>query len=101
MLVEADCPVVVVNLAQTQRVSLPLHDDAERLYARQGWQRCGQITGYALWPDGAPVRPRSSSSSCALEPPGSRGANGRDHGHTISSLHAPTWLMPMRESLGT
>ena len=28
--------------------------DAERLYARQGWQRCGQIPGYALWPDGAP-----------------------------------------------
>jgi GNAT superfamily N-acetyltransferase len=29
-------------------------DDAERLYARQGWQRCGQIPNYALWPDGAP-----------------------------------------------
>ena len=28
--------------------------DAERLYARQGWQRCGQIPHYALWPDGAP-----------------------------------------------
>jgi GNAT superfamily N-acetyltransferase len=28
--------------------------DAERLYARQGWQRCGQIPYYALWPDGAP-----------------------------------------------
>jgi GNAT superfamily N-acetyltransferase len=28
--------------------------DAERLYARQGWQRCGQIPNYALWPDGAP-----------------------------------------------
>ena len=28
--------------------------DAERLYARQGWQRCGQIPGYALWPDGTP-----------------------------------------------
>jgi GNAT superfamily N-acetyltransferase len=26
--------------------------DAERLYARQGWQRCGQIPNYALWPDG-------------------------------------------------
>jgi GNAT superfamily N-acetyltransferase len=29
-------------------------DDAERLYERQGWQRCGRIPGYALWPDGTP-----------------------------------------------
>jgi GNAT superfamily N-acetyltransferase len=28
--------------------------DAERLYARQGWQRCGPIPNYALWPDGRP-----------------------------------------------
>ena len=28
--------------------------DAERLYARQGWQRCGRIPDYALMPDGAP-----------------------------------------------
>ena len=28
--------------------------DAERLYARQGWQRCGEIPEYALFPDGAP-----------------------------------------------
>jgi GNAT superfamily N-acetyltransferase len=28
--------------------------DAERMYARQGWQRCGQIPNYALWPDGRP-----------------------------------------------
>jgi ribosomal protein S18 acetylase RimI-like enzyme len=28
--------------------------DAERLYVRQGWQRCGRIPNYALWPDGAP-----------------------------------------------
>ena len=28
--------------------------DAERLYAREGWQRCGQIPNYALWPDGSP-----------------------------------------------
>jgi GNAT superfamily N-acetyltransferase len=27
--------------------------DAERLYARQGWQRCGEIPKYALMPDGA------------------------------------------------
>ena len=26
--------------------------DAERLYARLGWQRCGVIPGYALWPKG-------------------------------------------------
>ena len=29
-------------------------DDAERLYARQGWQRFGQVPDYALWPDGGP-----------------------------------------------
>jgi len=28
--------------------------DAERLYARQGWKRCGEIPNYALWPDGRP-----------------------------------------------
>lgn len=28
--------------------------DGHRLYARQGWQRCGEIPGYALWPDGRP-----------------------------------------------
>ena len=27
--------------------------DAERLYARLGWQRCGVIPGFALWPGGA------------------------------------------------
>jgi hypothetical protein len=26
--------------------------DAERLYERLGWQRCGVIPGYALWPNG-------------------------------------------------
>jgi GNAT superfamily N-acetyltransferase len=26
--------------------------DADRLYARLGWQRCGVIPGYALWPRG-------------------------------------------------
>ncbi len=28
--------------------------DAERLYARHGWQRCGTIPNYALWPGGDP-----------------------------------------------
>jgi hypothetical protein len=28
--------------------------DAETLYARHGWQRCGQIPNYALWPAGTP-----------------------------------------------
>ncbi|MGA2188695.1 MAG: GNAT family N-acetyltransferase [Steroidobacteraceae bacterium] len=26
--------------------------DAERLYVRLGWQRCGVVPGYALWPRG-------------------------------------------------
>ena len=30
------------------------NDEAARLYARQGWQRCGEIPHYALMPDGAP-----------------------------------------------
>jgi len=29
-------------------------DDAERLYGRAGWQRCGRIPNYALLPDGTP-----------------------------------------------
>ena len=29
-------------------------DDAERLYARHGWQLCGEIPNYALMPDGKP-----------------------------------------------
>jgi GNAT superfamily N-acetyltransferase len=28
--------------------------DAERMYARLGWHRCGEIPNYALWPDGRP-----------------------------------------------
>jgi len=28
--------------------------EAERLYSRHGWQRCGEIPQYALMPDGAP-----------------------------------------------
>lgn len=28
--------------------------DAERLYTRLGWRRCGVIPNYALWPDGRP-----------------------------------------------
>lgn len=28
------------------------NSDAERLYARLGWERCGVIPDYALWPNG-------------------------------------------------
>lgn len=28
--------------------------DAERLYAREGWQRVGEVPNYALYPDGRP-----------------------------------------------
>ena len=28
--------------------------DAERMYARHGWHRSGEIPDYALWPDGRP-----------------------------------------------
>jgi GNAT superfamily N-acetyltransferase len=44
-------------LARRQGKSLLVLDtvtggDAERLYTRLGWQRCGVIPGYALWPRG-------------------------------------------------
>lgn len=29
-------------------------DDAQRLYVRRGWQFCGRIPNYALFPDGRP-----------------------------------------------
>ena len=29
-------------------------DDAERLYGRNGWERCGRVPSYALLPDGTP-----------------------------------------------
>lgn len=28
--------------------------EGDRLYAREGWRRCGEIPNYALWPDGRP-----------------------------------------------
>ena len=32
--------------------------EAERLYARMGWQSCGLIPGYALLPNGEPCATR-------------------------------------------
>ncbi len=43
-----------VRAGKTLLVLDTASDDAERLYARQGWQRCGVIPNYALWPDGTP-----------------------------------------------
>jgi GNAT superfamily N-acetyltransferase len=43
-----------LHLGKTLLVLDTASDDAERLYARQGWQRCGQIPDYALFPDGRP-----------------------------------------------
>jgi GNAT superfamily N-acetyltransferase len=47
----------VEQAAAEQRKSLLVLDtvtggDAERLYARLGWQRCGVIPDFALWPAG-------------------------------------------------
>lgn len=50
-------------LAEAERQALLAHrtllvldtvsgSDASRLYARNGWQRCGEIPDYALWPGG-------------------------------------------------
>ena len=43
-----------VDAGKTLLVLDTASDDAERLYARHGWQRCGQIPDYALLPDGTP-----------------------------------------------
>ena len=40
--------------AKTLLVLDPASDDAERLYGRGGWQRCGRVPDYALFPDGTP-----------------------------------------------
>jgi GNAT superfamily N-acetyltransferase len=42
-----------LNIGKTLLVLDTASDDAERLYARQGWQLCGRIPNYALMPDGA------------------------------------------------
>jgi GNAT superfamily N-acetyltransferase len=41
-----------LNAGKTLLVLDTASDDAERLYARLGWQRCGVIPGYALQPGG-------------------------------------------------
>jgi ribosomal protein S18 acetylase RimI-like enzyme len=43
-----------IDAGKTLLVLDTASDDAERLYARQGWQRCGIIPNYALFPDGRP-----------------------------------------------
>jgi GNAT superfamily N-acetyltransferase len=42
------------SLGKTLLVLDTASGDAERLYARQGWQYCGEIPDYALWPGGGP-----------------------------------------------
>lgn len=41
-----------LNAGKTLLVLDTASDDAERLYARQGWQRVGVVPDYALWPEG-------------------------------------------------
>jgi len=43
-----------LSLGKTLLVLDTASGDAARLYARQGWQLCGRIPGYALYPDGTP-----------------------------------------------
>ena len=42
------------NCGKTLLVLDTASGDAERLYSRHGWQPCGRIPNYALWPDGTP-----------------------------------------------
>jgi len=44
--------------------------DAHRLYARQGWRRCGEIPDYALWPDGKPCAATIFFKSLKAHPEG-------------------------------
>jgi len=41
-----------ISAGKTLLVLDTANEDAERLYARQGWQRVGVIPDYALWPQG-------------------------------------------------
>ena len=43
-----------LDAAKTLLVLGTASDDAQRVYARHGWQRCGIIPNYALLPDGRP-----------------------------------------------
>jgi GNAT superfamily N-acetyltransferase len=43
-----------IDAGKTLLVLDTASDDAERLYARGGWQRCGHVPDYALFPDGRP-----------------------------------------------
>jgi GNAT superfamily N-acetyltransferase len=43
-----------LSIGKTLLVLDTASDEAERLYARQGWQLCGRIPDYALLPGGAP-----------------------------------------------
>lgn len=43
-----------LDVGRTLLVLDTASDDAERLYVRGGWRRCGQIPNYALMPDGTP-----------------------------------------------
>lgn len=42
------------NAGKTLLVLDTASGDARRLYVRQGWQFCGRIPNYALFPDGRP-----------------------------------------------
>lgn len=46
--------LIALEAGKTLLVLDTASGDAERLYARQGWQRLGVIPNYALMPDGAP-----------------------------------------------
>ena len=48
----AAAELAATNAGKTLLVLDTASDDAERLYARSGWQRCGVIPGYALLPGG-------------------------------------------------
>jgi GNAT superfamily N-acetyltransferase len=45
---------LAASLGKTLLVLDTASADAERLYSRGGWQLCGQIPDYALYPDGRP-----------------------------------------------
>lgn len=48
-----EAEVVARRIGRTVLVLDTATPEAERLYEREGWQRCGSIPDYALMPDGA------------------------------------------------
>jgi GNAT superfamily N-acetyltransferase len=67
-----------LDVGKTLLVLDTASSDAERLYAGNGWERCGRIPNYALFPDGrpcgttvffkSPIQPAGSTNGKSMSP---------------------------------